>query len=508
MLLLVCLLVTVIGLNAQNVTITPNGITPVGTHPRLSYDDILALPNPQEGDIAYDLTFKCLRVYNGNKWICSNQNLNNFTPDIAAIIRAGEAGDEYASGIAVDGNGNIYIAGTFQGSTTIGTSTITSAGGFDIFIAKYNSSGVFQWVQRAGSTNQDYAASIAVDGSGNAYITGNFRDAATFGESIVFSAGGADVFIAKYSSAGGLQWVQRAGGANDEFTNSIAVDGSGNAYITGSFRDTATFGTATITSAGFEDIFIAKYSSSLNSWAFAVRAGGISFADNGQSIAVDGSGNVYITGAFYGTVTFGAFSFTSAGSSDIFIAKYDPTASAWVFANRAGSGNSDQGRSIAVDGSGNAYITGNFREAATFSGATVYSAGDTDMFIAKYNTVGVLQWVQRAGGSSAELPESVAVDGNGNTYVTGRFLGTATFGTTTVTSANSYDIFVAKYNNAGVYQWVQKGGGTNNDGSTSIAIAGGNNVYVLGYFRDTATFGNTTIISAGDTDIFVCRLKD
>ena len=250
-----------LGAVAQSVTIQPSGITPAvgGTYPRLTYDALIALPNPQKGDMAYDLTFNCLRVYNGNKWVCTFQSPTDPTPNMAAIAKAGGTSSDIGYGVAVDGSGNVYVTGKLRDTASFGTTNLTSAGVEDIFVAKYNGSGVLQWVQKAGGTSEDVGLGVAVDGSGNVYVTGYFEGAVTFGTTNLTSEGGNDLFVAKYNGSGVLQWVQKAGGANFDRGNGIAVDGTGNVYVTGNFQSTASFDTTTLSSsAGSWDIFVAR----------------------------------------------------------------------------------------------------------------------------------------------------------------------------------------------------------------------------------------------------------
>ena len=257
--LLLCFLGAVVLSFAQNVTITPRGITPAmtGSYPRISYDAILALPNPAKGDMAFDMTFNCLRVYTGSKWICTYQSPTD-PPNITALASAGGTSYDEGNGIAVDASGNVYVTGSYNGTATFGTTTKTSAGGYDIFVAKYNSSGTLQWVQSAGGTSYDYGRGIAVDASGNVYVTGYYEGTATFGTTTKISAGGHNIFVAKYNSSGALQWVQSARGTLYDIGSDIAVDGSGNVYVTGRYQGTATFGNNSLTSAGATDIFVAR----------------------------------------------------------------------------------------------------------------------------------------------------------------------------------------------------------------------------------------------------------
>lgn len=189
-----------LGAVAQSVTIRPSGITPAigGTYPRLAYDALVTLPNPQRGDLAYDLTFNCLRVYNGSKWVCTFQSPTDSTPNLAAIAQGGGIDWDKGYGIVIDGSGNVYVTGSFGGIATFGNTTLTSAGSSDVFITKYDESGALQWVQKAGSRGPDVGQNIAVDRSGNVYITGSFIGEITFGTTTLTALGGwGDIFVAR-----------------------------------------------------------------------------------------------------------------------------------------------------------------------------------------------------------------------------------------------------------------------------------------------------------------------
>ncbi|WP_192823092.1 SBBP repeat-containing protein [Rufibacter sp. LB8] len=401
--------------------------------------------------------------------------------------------------VAVDGAGNPHITGGFQGSLTLGTTTLTSSGGEDIFIAKYDVSGTVQWAQRAGGVGEyDAGYGIDVDGSGNVYVIGEFQGTAAFGSSNITSeAGSSDIFVAKFNNTGTALWARRAGGASGDYGNAIAVDGTGNAYVTGEFQGNATFGSTTLTSNGEEDIFIAKYDAS-GTMQWARRAGNIS-DDSGRAIAVDGAGNVYLTGEMEGNVTFGSTTLTSIGDEDVFVVKYD-AAGTVLWARKAGGTDSEYGEGIAVDGSGNVYVTGEYYGAATFGSTTlpIGNAGEADMFVVKYDAAGNVLWARKAGGGKDTYGNGITLDGTGNAYVTGNFEEEATFGTTRITSGGRQDLFLAKYNASGTVQWVQNAGGGNFNYGRSIAVDGNRNSYVTGYFTGSITFGNTVLTSGGE----------
>ena len=423
------------------------------------------------------------------------------------------SGNSYVAG-SFTGTATFGAGETNQ--TTLNTS---SSGTWDIFVAKYGTDGTLAWAKKAGGTSDDYAAGIAVDGNGKIYVTGLFNGPATFGAgetnqtTLNTSIGSWDIFVANYGTDGTLTWVKQAGGSGDVLWPTPAVDGNGNIYVTGSFIGTATFfegaSQTTLTSTGQNDMFLAKYTTD-GTLTWVKQAGGSGGVGNVgiPVIAGNGSGNSYVTGSFTGTVTFGVgetnqTTLTSTGPANMFVAKYG-TDGTLVWAKQAEA----NGWVIAVDGSGNSYITGVFAGTATFDGTTLTSTGISDVFVAKYGTDGTLAWAKKAGGGAGAIYGSsrgIAVDGSGNSYVTGYFYDTATFGGTNLNSRGGNDIFVAKYGTDGTLAWAKQEGGTNNDYGDGIAIDGNGNIYVTGDFSGSITFDGTTLTSTGSTDMFVAK---
>ena len=423
-------------------------------------------------------------------------------PWLWATKAGGTSGDNGYC-IAADASGNSYVTGGFEGTATFGSTTLTSNGEEDIFIAKLDSSGNWLWAKKAGGTASDWGNGIAVDASGHSYITGRFQGSAIFGSTTLTSSGNWEIFIAKLDRRGNWLWAKKAGGIYEDSGSSIAVDASGNSYVTGGFEGTATFGFITLLSDVYKDIFVAKLDSSGN-WLWAKKAGGTG-PDSGSDIAVDASGNSYVIGHFSGFATFGSITLLSYGNNNIFISKLDGSGN-WLWAKNTGSNGNDCGWSIAVDTGGNSYVTGFFSDSATFGSTTLTSSGECDIFIAKLDRRGNWLWAIKAGGTGSDIGFCIAVDASGNSYVTGGFEGAATFGSITLISNGDSDIFIAKLDSSGNWLWATKTGGTDTVVSYGIAFDASGNNYVTGFFYRTATFGPTTLTSSGSADIFVAKV--
>jgi hypothetical protein len=427
--------------------------------------------------------------------------------------QAGGTNFEEGNRIATDGSGNIYVIGNFWGTATFGSTTFTSSGFDDIFIAKLDASGNFLWAKQAGGFDSDEGLGITVDGSGNVFVTGYFYTTATFGSTTLTSVGHSAVFIAKLNASGNFLWAKQGGGSGQNFGYDIALDGSGNIYVIGDFSNTATFGSTTFTSTGGMDLFIAKLNASGN-FVWAKQAGGLDGLDyvHGHAIAVDGSGKIFLTGHFTGTAMYGSTTLNSNpdgygdSSIDIFIAKLDASGN-FLWAKQAGGSDDDLVGGIAVDGSGNVFVTGYFWSASTFGTTTLTSSGSGDIYIVKLDASGNFLWAKQAGGTSGDDGRGIAVDGSGNSFVTGYFNGTATFGSTILTSVGSSAVFIAKLNASGNFLRAKQAGGSEGAVGSGIAVDGSGNVFVTGYFYGTSTFGSTTLTSAGYQDVFVTKLK-
>ncbi len=274
------------------------------------------------------------------------------------------------------------------------------------------------------------------------------------------------------------QWSVQFGGSSSDGSHGIVVDSLGNVYVTGT-----TEGDLFDTPAGESDAFIAKYDTNGNPvWA---KQFGSDLSDGGNSVAVDSSGNVYVTGNTSGSL-FGIIS----GKSDAFIAKYDTNGNP-VWAKQFGSDLRDIGFGIAVDSSDNVYITGH-----TNGDLFDRNTGAYDAFIAKYDTNGNPVWAKQFGTNSLEEHSGIAVDSSDNVYITGSSTGDNRSGT----NIGSNDVFITKYAKNGIKMWAKQFGSISFEGSYDVAVDLSNNVYVTG-----TAIGDLSGTNMGKMDAFVVK---
>ena len=447
----------------------------------------------------------------------------------------GGPGADIGSAIALDASGNIYTTGFYDGGTDFdpgaGTYNLPFAGGFaDIYVSKLDASGNFVWAKAMSGTNTEEGISIALDGAGNVYTTGYFQGTVDFDPgagifNLTSSGGGFDIFISKLDTAGNFVWAKAMVGTNSENGNSIALDASGNVYTTGYFNATVDFdpgaGIYNLTSAGGADIFISKLDAGGN-FVWAKRMGETN-DDKGMSIVLDASGNVFTTGTFRDTADFdpgvATFNLISAGFENIYISKLD-AAGNFVWAKAMGGGRDIPYLALALDASGNIFTTGFYFGTADFDPGSgtfnLSSAGLRDIFISKLNAAGDFVWAKSMGGISEDEGLSIAVDASGNVYTTGQFQATVDFdpgaATFNLTSEGADDIVILKLDAAGNFVWAQTMGGTTDDICSSITLDALGNIFTTGYFGANVDFdpgaGTFNLTSAGSFDIFVHKMAD
>jgi hypothetical protein len=502
--------------NAQNITITPNGIAPLPSleYSKTSYETIQLLSGVSKGDIAYDTTFNCLRIYNGAKWICSYTPPNEPSINMAVVANAGN-NTSYTSNagntIILDSLDNSYVTGSFSGITHFNNTQVGSNGGHDIFIAKYDLNGNLIWVKSYGGIGGDGGSNVKMDKIGFIYISGTYTGTVNFNGVSLTSQGNSDVFLLKLNQMGDFQWVKSIGGSLFDNPAQIAIDVYNDIYITGNFRGTATFETISKTSNNnSSDIFIAKYNSSgIIQW---VQTSGNSNEEIVNDMVLDGSGNLIISGYYSQSSSFGSHTITSIGNTDIFVAKYDPIGITWEWAKSFGGSLEDVASSIAKDSDNNFYLTGKFVGLASFDSFDVSSNGDYDLFVSKIDNDGAVLWVKALGGKSSEIAHSIKLDKENNILVCGQFFGseTANFDGIIRRNLGGYShLYVLKLTNNGSLIWIQSSIGNNSEYALSLDISPTtNNIILTCGFLGTAKFGNNTLSSSGPGDILLLRVSE
>jgi hypothetical protein len=414
-------------------------------------------------------------------------------------------------GIAVDSSGNAYVTGHTYSTdfpTTAGAFQTTFNGSIDAFVTKLNSSGTgLLYSTYLGGSDVDFGYGMAVDTSGNAHVAGETASSdfpITAGAfQTTYAGGDRDAFVIQLNATGTslLYSTYLGGSGNDRSAHlgGIALDTSGNAYIVG---DTAssdfptTAGAFQTTFAGGRDAFVTKFNATGSSLLYSTYLGG-SALDFGSGIALDISGNAYLTGrteSFDFPSTAGAFQATFAGGRDAFVTKLNSSGSSLLYSTYLGGSNSDDGSGIAVDASGNAYVTGltgssDFPITAGAFQTTLVASGDA--FVTELNSIGTgLLYSTYLGGSGGENGWGIAVDSSGNAYVAG-FTDSSDFPTTAdafqTTFGGVIDVFVTQLNptGTGLLYSTYLGGSPSQWGGgyefvRGIALDTSNNVYIVG----------------------------
>jgi len=378
----------------------------------------------------------------------------------------GGSGNDEVKDMLFDGY-QFYLVGNFEGTVNFGTGNKTSNGLRDVFINKYTIGGTSfptVWSQTFGGNGDDVGNAIVksvVVLTDAIWITGGFSNTVDFNPGVGVdsknSLGLTDIYVTRFDLNGNYIAVTTHGSTSYDMGNDITGTNA-DVYVTGHFTGTVDFGYSgsplNLVSAGSQDAFVSKYATAngLTTWA---KGMGGSSADNGISIGIDNSLNIYSTGTFQGT------------------ADFDPG----------------------------------------FNTVNLTSAGNTDVYISKLLNAGTYSWARKMGGTSSDAPSDIFVEGIGHHFVTGSFIGTANFlpsATTTIIATGAKDIFVTKYNSGGGFLYSNAIGGSGDDESRSLFVASTNHVYLSGYYKNTVDFdigaATSTLTATGTSaDGFVAK---
>jgi len=467
-------------------------------------------------------------------------------PDLKWATYYGDAVIDYGYGISTDAAGNMYVTGATTSTTNIATSgayQTTMAGlagygsGGDVFIVKFDAQGARVWGTYYGGANNEMGLSIKVDNSGNIYIWGTTSSptgiATTTGmfQSTIGSTTYNDPFLAKFSNSGSRIWATYFGGTGNDraYQNGMVLDSAGNIYVTGTnntpnntwITSPGAYQTTNLSTSSYDEPFAAKFDPS-GARIWGTYYGG-TLHDIATCIALDASNNVIIAGYCTSTsliATSGAHQTTwGGGTSDAFVAKLNSTGTALIWASYYGGSLADVATGVAVDASGNVFLSGYTAStsaiATTGSYMSTFGGGTYDGFLVKFNSTGTRQWATYYGGSADDIPRTGNIDIYGNMFIGGDAVSTSGIATPgayqTTFAGGTRDAFVAKFNTSGIPQWGTYFGGALEDLAWSIVIEKGN-IYMAGRTVSTSGIATSgafqTTYGGGTYDAFFAKFAE
>jgi hypothetical protein len=437
-------------------------------------------------------------------------------PDWLWAKSGGGSDNDIPNSVCTDPAGNVYITGYFLSpSVTFGSNVLfnsNSLGGEDIFFLKYDMNGNILWAKSFGEQWADKGYACAADADGFVYLMGEFT-----GDTLVLDTDtlfGRSPFLAKFDSSGNEIWARTKdpGFGNGNRANGMCVDSMGHIFVTGFYIDSISFGGHVLHGSHNGDMFLVKYDSTGNV-LWALTTGNTNNYSIPIACASDGNGNIFVTGKCFGSYMYVGTDTLIVNGGNVFLLKYDSLGN-FLWAKSASGGGAFVPYSIATDSTGNVFICGSFMGDSIIFGTTVLinpSPSFKHTYIAGYDSSGNVVW---ACSPDAGWDEGVglATDRSGNIYMTGYFLSDhITFGTITLSRVPQFDadLYVVKFDAGGNAIWAKRVGNPYIDEvGFNIAIDLNSDIYLAGYFADTATlsFGNSNLITNGLADVFLAKL--
>ena len=428
--------------------------------------------------LALSLTFflSCDNSINTN-----SDEVNSALSDFYWTVQSGSSLNEVINDIEIDNKSNIYIVGYTLGDL-YGT---TNSGNKDIIILKYNDNGTLEWSRQIGTNKNEEAMGISKDQQNSIFIVGSTYGGLE-GES---HQGSSDIFILKYNELGAKQWSDQLGTNKIDYATSVSLDISGNPFLTGSTNR----GLDSNSNAGDNksDYFISKYDNSGNKQS--TNQYGVTKDDTAYAIAIDGSGNLYVTGSTSNALD----SETHVGNKDVFIVKFDASLNReWT--KQIGTTSNDESYGVTYDSLGNIYVIG-YTQGNLDNNVRKGTGNDKDFFILKYDENGNKIWSRQGGTDTEDIAYDVAKDSLDNIYIAGK--------TCSSLNNNNFkgacDYFLIKYNSSGTVQWTKQGGTSSEDIAKGVDIDSSNNIYITGYTYGSID-GNK---NQGGTDYFLIKFN-
>ncbi|WP_437914381.1 SBBP repeat-containing protein [Sorangium sp. So ce302] len=419
----------------------------------------------------------------------------------------GVNGEQIGYDVTFDREGNLLIAGAFSTSLD----SVGSLGAFDGFVVKLAPGGAKEWSKAFGGNGSDSCNRVALDKNGGVILAGTFENTLNFDGTPLTSRGSSDVFVAKLDAEGALDWIKTIAGPSVDRVYGLAVDSDDNIVVAGSFTDWADvlggqqLGGDHLTSEGGEDIFVAKMDA-LGNFAWS-RNFGDTTAEVANDVAVTPDGGVVLVGRIAGRVNFGT-TLLNAQGDDAFIAKLDGDGTP-LWAKIFGDTMSQEFAAVAVDAKGDIVVAGSTGGTINFDGAPRRYAGGRDAVVAAFTAEGKHLWNRLYGDAEDQKALGVAADQAGNVIVVGEFESAIDFGAPSprLESLGGNDAFIAKLAPNGDTAWAKSFGDAAEQRARAVAVDELGAIALTGSFSGRIDLGQDPMMSSGGADAFVAKLK-
>ncbi|MCB2408785.1 T9SS type A sorting domain-containing protein [Hymenobacter lucidus] len=404
----------------------------------------------------------------------------------------------------VDKDGNTYRAGTFSAAVTIAGSQYACLGSSDAYVVKLDAAGNQLWLRLFSTSAYEFASGLALDKAGNVYVNLAVTNRTALGNNVTLDGGS---YVVRFSPLGEPAWAQKTGpttiAVDDQdhvyltstFQNTYSLGGT-TLQNPGTGLHAQYLGRLSATTGAVQLLQLVGH---------YPPPGPARFNYYSPMIAVAPAGNVFLLNRFEERIIVHADTFTTRGFGDVLITRYT-SQGGYEWVRQYGGAGRDYLEQAVADASGNLYLTGSFDQTATFGTLTATTTGAYDAYLVKYSTEGAAQWVQTGGGPSSDYWNALTLDAAGNPYVAGTFFNQAKVGTAALVGAGSNDIMVAAYTAAGQLRWVQQAGGPANDASYGLGIDAAGIVYLYGDTPAACSFGAATVTAASRVENYLARL--
>lgn len=422
--------------------------------------------------------------------------------------RGGNNTNQEANGVAVDGAGNVIIAGGFEGTIDLGGGTLTSAGSRDVFVAKFSPTGTHIWSKRYGGAGNDFASSVAATAAGEVAVAGAFDSSSIdFGGGAKNNEGSLDGFAAKLDAQGNEVWAVVLGAGSLQQATSVAVAPAGDVYVCGGFQGTPDFGTGmNLTNGGGSDYFLVKLAGATGATTWAKG-----FGDGGNqstcSVAADSGNNPIMAMPLMGTVNFGGGALM-AQSTDVGVVKLNPNGG-HIWSKNYGDGDNQDAKGVAVDGMDRVLVTGTIKGKVNFGPGEMTSEG-SDVYVLRLSSAGAHDISKVLVAGQDQFGVDVAAGENNSIVLIGDFDNEIDFGAPSVpVSGSSDEGYVVKYDSTGAYVWSRTFMSNGTQQPLGVATTAAGSVAIVGSFTTSIDFGGAgnQHNSAGGMDLFVALLQ-